>query len=143
MNLKKIYKNALIISDKIISEEKDDFVFDQVCDFFFSRVNPILKIEDLDNPPFYLEVTRDLGDGTYQTIGVPEKYRTYELPVEYRAIFTEISIHFLNEVEKDNIQFMTQMGAEMQGDFMDGSLLELEAKCNHFFLIEPSCIIIE
>ena len=143
MNIKKLYKNALEISNKVVDDESEDLIFDQVRDYFFSKVNPILRIEDIDNPPFYLEVTRDLGDNLYQTIGVPEKYRTYELPVEYRGLFTEISIFFLNEAEKDNIQFMEQMGADMQGgDYMDGSLLDLDAKCDKYFLMEQPCIVI-
>lgn len=140
MNLKEIYLNAVAISDKIVSEDKKDLVFIQSCNFFFSRINPILKIEDLENPPPYLEITRELDNSEYQTIATD--FDNYILPIEYRAVFTEISIYFLNEVEKDNIQFMSQMGADLQGDYIDGSLLDLEEKCSKYYLIEPSCIVI-
>ena len=141
MNLKQIYLNTVILSDKIVNDDKKDLVFIQSCDFFFSRINPILKIEDLENTPSYLEITRELENSEYQTIATD--YENYILPIEYRAIFTEISIYFLNEVEKDNIQFMSQMGADLQGDYVDGSLLELEEKCSKYFLVEPPCIVIE
>jgi hypothetical protein len=152
-----------------VAEDKAlmDRIFTTSCDFYFSRVQPIMDIRedhtasidciaDTDNPETPTLMDRYiLVDQIYTMSGLlrldilkacrvlPNNYNDFELTVTYFASFKEVCEYFLEEEEKDNFQLLEQVGAELNIDIMNERFTELRQILDESFDIEPVTTIID
>ena len=138
----------LRFEERAIETEGDykDSILIVTSDFFFANVRPYMSatkqtVEALKGEGIcdYEYVYQD----NYRLSPNPKRYKDFPLPQQYFYAFKECLTFFSQELEKDNFQFMEQVGAELTFDVTDSRFDEVRQLLSQIHLIEPVSTIID